>query len=259
MHPFTILIAAAIGLLIYSNVVFFTRPPSPTKHDLPVAMPEEAEGLRVKNLPFIIFGKPTVPRQAFAGRQDKLEQGKIHKIKAEPRSQRYIVFIKGPTELIVKIQLDNRFKTILKLLPGYSLFLPPTWKGQIEVPKDTVCMLYSSDSLGSLCLRLPELCAPIALKVAEAVQPFLAVCFSILEKLISQLQCWLEREAEPSGVLSKFASFLQLNQYSHSSRRKTKRFRSHLHFAHPPKEATKDQKMTPCHSLPTTTLSQGEK
>jgi len=55
MHPITVLIAAALGLLIYSNFVFFTRPSAPPTNNFAVVLPEEAEKERVKNIPFYIF------------------------------------------------------------------------------------------------------------------------------------------------------------------------------------------------------------
>ena len=261
MHPITVLIAAALGLLIYSNFVFFTRPPAPHTNNFAVVFPEEAEKERLKNIPFYIFGIPVAARHSFAGRQDKLLEGKIHKIKAEPRSQRYIVFKQGSTnELIVKIQLDNRFTTLMKLFPGYSLFLPPTWRAQIEVPKDTECMLYSSDSLGSLCLRLPELGAPIVSKVAEAAHPFLGVCFSTLYKLILQLQCLLGHVEEPLKAPKKFASYNQSARSSHPSHQKTKDSENHhLGSVLQPKEVKTDQKKKPTEPSTPTTFSKSEK
>lgn len=260
MHPIIVLISAALALLIYSNFVFFTRPPAPQTNNFAVVLPEEAEKERVKNIPFYLFGIPVAARHAFAGRQDKLLGGKFHKIKAEPRSQRYIVFKQGQTnELIVKVQLDNRFTSLVKLLPGYSLFLPPTWRAQIEVPKDTECMLCSSDSLGSLCLRLPELGAPIAWKVAEAAHPLLVVCFSTLDKLISQLQCLLGRVEEPSQVPKKFASYRRSVPSSHRPHQKTKDSENrHLGSVLQPKEVKTDQKRKPTAPSPSTTLSKGE-
>ena len=257
MHPITVLIAAALGLLIYSNFVFFTRPPAPHTNNFAVVLPEEAEKERVKNIPFYIFGIPVAARHSFAGRQDKLLEGKIHKIKAEPRSQRYIAFKQGQrNELIVKVQLDNRFTTLVKLFPGYSLFLPPTWRAQIEVPKDTECMLYSSDSLGSLCLRLPELGAPIVSKVAEAAHPFLGVCFSTLDKLILQLQCSLGHVEAPSRVPKKFASYHQSDQSSHPPPQKKKdSVNHHSGSVLLPKEAKRDQKKNSTEpSIPTNLL-----
>lgn len=260
MHPIIVLISAALALLIYSNFVFFTRPPAPQTNNFTVVLPEEAEKERVKNIPFYLFGIPVTARHTFAGRQDKLLEGKIHKIKAEPRSQRYIVLKEGAAnELIVKAQLDNRFTTMVKLPPGYSLFLPPTWRAQIEVPTGTECMLYSSDSLGSLCLRLPELGAPIASKVAEAAHPFLAVCFSTLDKLIWRLQCLLGHVEEPSKVPKKFASYHPSARFLHPPHQKRKDSENrHSGSARQPKEARKDQKTKLAESSNLTTLSKGE-
>ena len=82
MHPIIVLISAALALLIYSNFVFFTRPPAPQTNNFTVVLPEEAEKERVKNIPFYLFGIPVTARHTFAGRQDKLLEGKIHKVKA---------------------------------------------------------------------------------------------------------------------------------------------------------------------------------
>jgi hypothetical protein len=217
MHPISVLIAAAVGLLVYSNFVFFTRPPVPKHHNFEVVMPGDAEKQRIKNLPFYIVGRPLPARHAFAGRQDRMESEKLHTIKGEPRSQRYIINqSSGTRALPVKIQLGNRFTTMAQLPPGYSLFLPPTWKAQIEVPKDTECMLYSSDSLGSLCMRMPELASPITSKVGALAHPYLAVCFSTLDTLISQLLSLLQRVEGPFATPNKSVSFPRVLPSSHS-------------------------------------------
>ena len=247
MHPISVLIAAAVGLLVYSNFMFFTRPPVPKHNNFVVVMPGNAAKERIKNLPFYLVGRPLPARHAFAARQDRLASEKLHEIKAEPRSQRYIIHPPtGTKAVVVRAQLDTRFVTPVHLLPGHSLFLPPTWKAQIEVPKDTECMLYSSDSLGSLCMRLPELASPITSKAGAAAHPYLAACFSTLDTLLSQLLSLQPHAAAPSGPPDRPSSSLRAAPSARLGPRTAKppRLRSRQAGGRP-KDTAKDQKARP--------------
>ena len=220
MHPFAILTAAAIGLLIYSNFVFYTRPPTPTFTDIPFYHPDECDQRRISNLPFLIPGEPDNTKHSLAARTDHLTSGQKHKVRGEPRARRIITVYTSPTDqpaepAKVTISLGRRWSRQILLLPGYSLSLPPTWQAQIEVPKTTVCKLHSSDSVGSLCLRLPELFGPLVTKVEEVARPFLADGYTILDKHLSPHLSLPQRAKAPSQNPKKSVSFSQKVQYVH--------------------------------------------
>jgi len=189
MHPLGILAAATLALLIYSNIVFYFRPPSLPTNQLTTCTPSECEQLRLQNLPFMCHGLPATPKHALAQRIDQLKSGHKHIIPSEPRCRRIVYVGLSPTPdtpLIVTLVLDRRSKLTVAVPLGYSLFLPPTWRAQMEVPPKMVCTVYSSDSVGSLCLRLPKLLGPATRKVGAKGLAFLEDVFATLDTLQEQ-------------------------------------------------------------------------
>jgi hypothetical protein len=180
MHPLAILAAAAVALIAYSNYVFYYRPPplkSATLTTYPVA---EFEQNNIANIPFFCPGLPSTPSHALARRVDTLEQGS-HVIPSSPRCRRVLYVAQGLAPLPVQLNLDWRCQIRVGIPAGYSLFLPPSWQAQIVVPEGTDCTLHSSDSVGSLCFRLPKLFAPAAQTVAAMVHPYLEDAIAILD------------------------------------------------------------------------------
>lgn len=189
MHPLGVLAAATLALLIYSNFVFYFRPPSLSGNRLVTCTPSECEQLRLQNLPFICHGLPETPKHALAQREDQLKAGHKHLIPSEPRCRRIIYVAASPTPstpLIVTLALDRRSKLTVAVPLGYSLFLPPTWRAQTEVPPKMVCTLRSSDSVGSLCLRLPKLLGPSAKRAEAMALAFLGDAIATLDTLREQ-------------------------------------------------------------------------
>jgi len=189
MHPLGVLAAATLALIIYSNFVFYFRPPALSTNRLVTCTPSECEQLRLQNLPFMCHGLPETPKHALAQREDRLKAGHKHLIPSEPRCRRIVYVAVSPTPdtpLIVTLALDRRSKLKVAVPLGYSLFLPPTWRAQMEVPPKMVCTIRSSDSVGSLCLRLPKLLGPSA-KWAEAkALAFLGDAIATLDTLREQ-------------------------------------------------------------------------
>lgn len=172
MHPIALIAAAAVALLIYSNFVFYFRPPIPKGDHLETHPASEFERRRNENYPFFCPGLPPMPAHALAIRDDDLSAGSRHVILPEPRCRRVLHAVelgdaRGGVVPVV-LALDRQAKIKVGLPSGYSLFLPPSWRAQMVVPERMACRLYSSDSVGSLCLRLPKLMGPFAEK-AEAV------------------------------------------------------------------------------------------
>lgn len=189
MHPLGVLAAATLALLIYSNFVFYFRPPSLSTNRLVICTPSECEQLRLQNLPFICHGLPETPKHALAQREDRLKSGHKHLIPSEPRCRRIIYVAASPTPntpLIVTLALDRRSKLTVAVPLGYSLFLPPTWRAQTEVPPKMVCTIRSSDSVGSLCLRLPKLLGPSAKRAEAMALAFLGDAIATLDTLREQ-------------------------------------------------------------------------
>lgn len=223
MHPFALLAAAAVALLIYSNFVFYYRPPVPDSETLETHSIDEFERRRNENYPFFVIGLPTVPRHALATRTDMLEAGKRHVIPPEPRCRRVLfaeplMNARGGVVRVV-LALDRRAKIKVGLPAGYSLFLPPSWRAQMVVPAHMVCKLHSSDSVGSLCLRLPKLLGP-ALEQGEAMaHSFLGDVLATLDTPPERRQ-WLSlREGVPSRIPNKPASCTPLTPLGPSLRR----------------------------------------
>ena len=185
MHPLGVLAAAALALLIYSNFVFYFRPPSLASNRLVTCTPSECERLRSENLPFMCYGPPPTPKHALAQRQDQLKAGHKHLIPSEPRCRRIVYVTEAPTDkpLIVTLALDRRSKLKVAVPLGYSLFLPPTWRAQMVVPPKMVCTVHSSDSVGSLCLRLPKLLGPATKQAAAMGLACLEDAIAILDTL----------------------------------------------------------------------------
>lgn len=189
MHPLGVLAAATLALLIYSNFVFYFRPPTLSTNRLVSCTPSECEQLRLQNLPFLCHGLPATPKHALAQREDQLKAGHKHLVPSEPRCRRIIYVAVSPTPdtpLIVTLTLDRRSKLKVAVPLGFSLFLPPTWRAQIEVPPKMVCTLRSSDSVGSLCLRLPKLLGPATKKAGAMGLAFLEDAFATLDTLQAQ-------------------------------------------------------------------------
>lgn len=180
MHPLAVLAAAAVALIVYSNYVFHFRPP-PLKSNTLLTYPvAEFEQKRGENLPFFTPGLPQTPPHALAYRVDRLAEGS-HIIPSAPRCRRVLHVTQGLESLPVQLSLDRRSRVRAGIPAGYSLFLPPSWQAQIVVPVGTDCTLYSSDSAGSLCFRLPKLLAPAARMVAAAAHPYLEAAIATLD------------------------------------------------------------------------------
>jgi hypothetical protein len=189
MHPLGVLAAATLALLIYSNIVFYFRPPSLSTNQLVTCTPSESEQQRLQNIPFICHGLPLTPKHALAQREDQLSANYKHLVPSEPRCRRIIYIAASPSPdipLVVTLALDHRSKLTVAVPLGYSLFLPPTWRAQMEVPPKMVCTLYSSDSVGSLCLRLPKLLGPSAKRVEAMALAFLEDAIATLDILREQ-------------------------------------------------------------------------
>jgi hypothetical protein len=185
MHPFALLAAAAVALLIYSNFIFYFRPPVPRSAQLDTYPSTEFEKRRIMNLPFFCVGMPATPSHALASRVDELPANARHVVPSEPRCRRILhaqlVGTAREAGVPVVLALGKRAKIKVVLPAGYSLFLPPSWRAQMVVPEYMVCKLYSSDSAGSLCLRLPKLLGPAAERVEEVARSFLADAIAILD------------------------------------------------------------------------------
>ena len=207
MHPFSIIAAAAVALLLYSNFVFYYRPPVPGDAALPTYAACEFEQRRAQNVPFFSVGLPPVPSHALAYRADVLEAGCRQVVMPEPRSRRVLYLaLEPPTSgkspqaggVPVVLALGHRTKIRAMLPAGYSLFVPPSWRAQMVVPEGMVCTLHSSDSAGSLCLRLPKLLGPVSKLVGGAVRSFLSDATATLDRPPRQRPTRQPRNSAPS-------------------------------------------------------------
>ena len=210
MHPFALIAAAAVALLIYSNFVFYFRPPVPKGDELETYPTSEFEKRRYENFPYFCSGLPPTPAHALAARDDVLAAGSRHVIPPEPRCRRVLFAAESGNArggvVPVVLALDRRAKIKVGLPVGYSLFLPPSWRAQMVVPEHMECRLYSSDSVGSLCLRLPKLMGPFAEKAEARGRSCLEDVLAILDTPQERRRLPRARVAEPSQTPDKSAS-----------------------------------------------------